>query len=75
MLDPSVRYANFVRAGLPGVIFATLGRAAMDVWRLFRYRRNAGFNLFELLPASLLLLAYRIYALPSAYRAYQAFGS
>jgi glycosyltransferase involved in cell wall biosynthesis len=75
ILDPSVRYAGFLRAGLPGVVFATLGRAAVDIWRLIRYRKNAGFNFLELLPASLFLLAYRVYSLPSAYRAYRTLGS
>jgi hypothetical protein len=68
-IDPSMRYAGFVRAGVPGVATATFARALLDCWRLVRYRREAGFNLLEIPPAMFFLLLRRVYSLPEAIRA------
>lgn len=68
-IDPSMRYAGLVRAGAPGVIVATLGRALLDWWRLVRYRREAGFSLPEIPAAMFFLLLRRTYSLPEAVRA------
>ena len=69
VLNPSLRYAGLVRAGRPGVVAATLARGGLDAYRLLRHRKNAGFHYYEVLPALLMLLAYRVYSLPSALRA------
>ncbi len=74
LLNPSVRYAGLVRAGILGVLFAVLARGGLDAYRLVRYRRNAGFRYYELLPALLILFAYRVYSLPSALRALRVQG-
>lgn len=68
-IDPSMRYAGFVRAGVPGVVVATFARALLDWWRLVRYRREAGFNVLEIPPAMFCLLLRRAYSLPEAVRA------
>jgi glycosyltransferase involved in cell wall biosynthesis len=68
-IDPSMRHAGFVRAGFPGVIVATMGRAVLDWWRLLRHRREAGFGYLEVLPAMLLLFLRRAFSLPEALRA------
>ena len=68
-IDPSMRYAGFVRAGVPGVVVATFARALLDWWRLVRYRREAGFNVLEIPPAMFFLLLRRAWSLPEAVRA------
>jgi len=68
-IDPSMRHAGFVRAGVPGVVAATMGRSMLDWWRLFRHRREAGFGLLEVPPAMLFLLLRRAFSLPEAIRA------
>ena len=68
-IEPSMRYAGFVRAGAPGVIAATLGRTLLDWQRLLRHRRAAGFGLLELPAAMLVLLLRRAVSLPEAVRA------
>jgi glycosyltransferase involved in cell wall biosynthesis len=71
-IDPSMRHAGFVRAGVPGVIFATIGRTLLDWWRLIRHRREAGFGFLEIPPAVLFLLLRRAFSLPEAVRAARA---
>jgi len=68
-LDPSLRWSAFVRAGAPGVIAATLGRALLDGARLLRHRKAAGFSCWEVPPAAACLLLRRIASLPEAVRA------
>jgi len=71
-IDPSMRWAGFVRAGVPGVIVATLGRTFLDWQRLLRHRLAAGFGLLELPAAMLVLLLRRVASLPEAVRALRA---
>jgi len=71
LLDPTLRWAAFVRAGFPGIVAATVGRALLDWWRLLRHRRNAGFHLWEVPPAMACLLFRRVVALPEAVKAYR----
>jgi glycosyltransferase involved in cell wall biosynthesis len=68
-VDPSLRWAGLVRAGVPGVMVATAGRLALDCGRLLRHRRSAGFALWELPAAAALLILRRIASLPAAIRA------
>jgi len=68
-IEPSMRYGGFVRAGVPGVIAATLGRTLLDWQRLFRHRRAAGFGLLEVPAAMVILLLRRAISLPEAVRA------
>jgi len=68
-IEPSMRYAGFVRAGVPGVIAATLGRTLLDWQRLLRHRRATGFGLLELPAAMVMLLLRRVVSLPEALRA------
>ena len=68
-IEPSMRYAAFVRAGVPGVIAATLGRTLLDWQRLLRHRRAAGFSLLEVPAAMAILLLRRAISLPEAVRA------
>ena len=71
-IEPSMRYAAFVRAGVPGVIAATLGRTLLDWQRLLRHRRAAGFGLLEVPAGMLVLLLRRLVSLPEAVRALRA---
>lgn len=68
-LDPSLRYAGLVRAGVPGVVVATGSRILLDWTRLLRHRRAAGFALWELPAAAAVLALRRVASLPSAVRA------
>lgn|GEM_PF-3546904 len=71
LLDPTLRWANFVRAGFPGIVAATVGRALLDWSRLLRHRRAAGFRLWEVPPAMACLLFRRVASLPEALRAHR----
>ncbi len=71
-IEPSIRYAAFVRAGVPGVIAATLGRTLLDWQRLLRHRRVAGFSLLEVPAGMLVLFLRRVASLPEAVRALRA---
>jgi hypothetical protein len=64
-----MRYAGFVRAGVLGVVTATAGRALLDVGRLLRDRRAAGFALWEVPAAASLLVLRRLASLPAAVKA------
>jgi len=68
-IDPSLRWAGFVRAGVPGVIVATAGRVALDWVRLARHRRETGFAAWEVPAAAALLAMRRLASLPAAVRA------
>lgn len=68
-LDPGLRWSGFLRAGVPGVIAATLGRTALDWARLLRHRTAAGFHWWELPAAAAFLLLRRIVSVPEAVRA------
>lgn len=68
-LDPGLRWSSFVRAGVPGVIAATLGRALLDWTRLLRHRKAAGFRWWEVPRAAASLLLRRVVSLPEAVRA------
>ncbi len=68
-VDPDLRWAGFVRAGVPGVTAATLGRTFLDWSRLLRHRRATAFGWMEVLPALALLALRRIASLPEAIRA------
>lgn len=68
-VDPAMRYAAFVRAGVVGLVAATAARVLMDWGRLVRHRREAGFTLFEVPAAAAVLVLRRMASLPSALRA------
>ncbi len=68
-LDPTLRYAGLVRAGVPGVVVATGSRILLDWTRLLRHRRAAGFAVWELPAAAAVLALRRVASLPSAVRA------
>ncbi len=68
-VDPSLRWAGLVRAGVAGVTVATLARVALDCARLLRYRRAAGFAVWELPAAAAVLAVRRLASLPAAVRA------
>lgn len=68
-LDPALRYASLVRAGVPGVVVATLGRALLDWLRLLRLWRRAGFRPVEVPAAMAMLFARRLISVPEAVRA------
>ncbi len=68
-LEPGLPYAGLVRAGVPGVVTATMGRAALDCWRLLRFRHQAGFRLVELPAAVGFLVLRRVCSLPASLRA------
>jgi len=68
-IDPGLRWAGFVQAGLPGVVVATLGRVLLDWSRLFQHRRTAGFGWMELPSALAFLALRRVVSLPEAVRA------
>jgi hypothetical protein len=72
-LEPSLPWSALVRAGLIGVVGATLGRAALDIGRLVRHRRPSGFRVRELPAAAALLALRRLVSVPAAVRAYRAF--
>jgi cellulose synthase/poly-beta-1,6-N-acetylglucosamine synthase-like glycosyltransferase len=72
LLEPSLPWSTLVRGGLVGVVGATLGRAALDIGRLIRHRRPAGFRLVELPAAAALLALRRLVSVPAAVRAYRA---
>lgn len=63
---PTLRYAGLVRAGVPGVAVATVGRIVLDWLRLLRHRRPAGFRLWEMPAAAALLAARRLVSFPAA---------
>lgn len=73
-IDPTMRYAGLVRAGVLGVIAATVGRALLDLGRLLRYRRPAGFALWELPAAAAVLVLRRLASLPAAVKAVRNAG-
>lgn len=73
-IDPSMRYAGFVRAGVLGVVAATAGRALLDVGRLLRHRRAAGFALWEVPAAASVLVLRRLASLPAAVKAVRMAG-
>jgi glycosyltransferase involved in cell wall biosynthesis len=64
-VEPSLRWAGLVRAGAAGVVVATLARVALDWVRLVRYRRPAGFAVWELPAAAAVLAARRLASLPA----------
>ena len=68
-LDPGLRWAGFLRAGVPGVVAATLGRTLLDWSRLLRHRRAAGFRIVEVPAAMAMLLLRRVVSVPEAVRA------
>jgi glycosyltransferase involved in cell wall biosynthesis len=74
-VDPKMRYAGFVRAGVLGVTAATLGRALLDWGRLLRHWRIAGFSLLEIPAAMAALLLRRVVSLPEAVRAVREPGT
>lgn len=71
LLEPTLPYASFVRAGTPGIIFITAARVLLDWWRLVRWRRESGIRRLEVPLAFLVLLAKRMVSLPAAIRAYR----
>ena len=68
-LDPDLRYAALVRAGIPGVAAAPAARIALDWTRLVRHRRDAGFSIVELPAAAAMLALRRAASFPAAARA------
>ncbi|MEN8164388.1 MAG: glycosyltransferase [Acidobacteriota bacterium] len=68
-VDPSMRYAGLVRVGVLGVGVATAARVLLDWGRLVRHRRAAGFSLFEVPAAAVVLALRRLASLPAAVRA------
>jgi hypothetical protein len=72
LLEPSLPWSALVRAGVGGVVAVTLGRAVLDVGRLIRDRRTAGFLLVEVPAAAALLALRRVVSVPAAVRAYRA---
>lgn len=68
-VDPSLRWAGLVRAGVAGVAVATLARVALDCGRLLRYHRAAGFAVWEVPAAAVVLAVRRLASLPEAVRA------
>ncbi len=68
-VDPSMRYAGLVRAGVLGVVVATAGRVVLDWVRLVRHRRAAGFSILEIPAAAVVLALRRLASLPAAVRA------
>jgi glycosyltransferase involved in cell wall biosynthesis len=68
-VDPTLRWAGLVRAGVAGVSVATLGRIALDWARLVRHRRPAGLALWEIPAAAVVLAARRLASFPAALRA------
>jgi glycosyltransferase involved in cell wall biosynthesis len=68
-LDPTLRYAGLVRAGVLGVVTATSARILLDWTRLVRYRLAAGFAVWELPAAAAVLALRRVASIPSAVRA------
>ena len=71
LIDPTLRHSWILKGGLLGVILGTVGRAAMDWYRLFRFWKPAGFHLFELPPAAFLILLKRVISVPPAVGAYR----
>lgn len=67
-LDPDLRWAGLVRAGVPGVAVATLARVVLDWTRLLRHRRAAGFAVWEVPAAAAILVLRRAVSLPAAVR-------
>lgn len=65
-LAHGLRWAGLVRAGVPGVAVATLGRIGLDWVRLVRYRLAAGFAVWELPAAAAMLALRRIASFPAA---------
>ncbi len=68
-VDPAMRYAGLVRAGVLGIALATAGRVLLDWARLVRHRRAAGFSLLEVPAAAVVLAVRRLASLPAAVRA------
>jgi glycosyltransferase involved in cell wall biosynthesis len=68
-VDPSMRYGGFVRAGVFGIVVATVCRVAVDWGRLVRHRRAAGLSLLEFPAAAVVLALRRLASLPAAVRA------
>ncbi len=68
-VDPSMRYAGLVRAGVLGVVAATAARVLLDWGRLVRHRRTAGFSVLEIPAAAVVLALRRLASLPAAVRA------
>lgn len=67
-LDPDLRWAGLVRAGVIGVATATMARVALDWARLLRHRRAAGFVVWEVPAAAAVLALRRVLSLPAAVR-------
>lgn len=67
-LDPDLRWAGLVRAGLLGVVTATMARVTLDWARLLRHRHAAGFAVWELPAAAAILALRRVVSLPAAVR-------
>lgn len=68
-VDPSMRYAGLVRAGVVGVVVATAARVLLDWGRLVQHRRAAGFSLLEVPVAAVILALRRLASLPAAVKA------
>lgn len=68
-VDPTLRYAGFVRAGVLGVVAATFARVVLDWTRLVQNRRAAGFAVWEVPAAAAVLAVRRLVSLPAAVRA------
>ena len=66
---PTLPYAGWVRAGLPGILCIALGRTALDWYRLTRFRRTAGIPVYALPAAALLVLVKRLIGLAGAWGA------
>jgi glycosyltransferase involved in cell wall biosynthesis len=73
-LDPTLRYAGLVRAGVLGVAVATAARTLLDWTRLVRHRREAGFAIWGLPAAAAVLALRRLASMPAAVRAVRQCG-
>ncbi len=71
-IEPKLHYAKFTKFGLPGIISATLGRTFLDWYRLFCYRKEMKFRVYEILPAMFVLFLKRFSSLWGAVTCYRS---
>ncbi len=71
-IEPKLHYAEFTKFGLPGIMSATLGRTFLDWYRLFCYRKEMKFKVYEILPAMFVLFFKRLLSLWGAVKSYRS---
>lgn len=71
-IEPGMNYSRIIRYPIPGIVLTTFGRALLDWYRLFRYRKNISIEIYEILPSLIFLLMIRMASIFGAVKGYKA---